>query len=229
MNIVSKYPDYYDCGVAYGIDKKIYFKREKKELGTFYSRRNFKEPTTEFFGDGAVYFCGKKYPFQVVATVKDPKKPIKREEVSLKKCDYTYYYDIEEYYFDYPHRIPTKGKFHKWQLERKSVPRENLDVVDISDEEFIKRGVPYFAETSLPNYYGTPEQEFSSESNLPILKNFKFAKAVDPMVAFQEISMYLGVINNKEQECDIAEEHRIKGHGFNCESFRTRGKEKKKC
>gem|GEM_PF-6278289 len=31
MKIISKYKDYYDAGLIYGIDEKIYFKREQKK------------------------------------------------------------------------------------------------------------------------------------------------------------------------------------------------------
>ena len=41
--------------------------------------------------------------------------------------------------------------------------------------------------------------------------------------------MFLGVLNEPKQECEIADEYRMKGHGMDCMSFRKEGSKKKKC
>jgi len=48
------------------------------------------------------------------------------------------------------------------------------------------------------------------------------------MVAFQEISMYLGRLNHQEPECEIEEKYRKAGHGMDCTSFRRNPKKCKK-
>ena len=56
---------------------------------------------------------------------------------------------------------------------------------------------------------------------LPQLKQYKFAKAVQPMPAFQEISMYLGKLNAVEDNTvTIEDKYLAQGKGFDCYSFK---------
>lgn len=206
MKIVSKYSDYYDCGVAYGIDENIYFERDIKLEDVFYRPSSyFKNEVSSYkaFRD-SIYFCGKRYNFVVKVYTKDGKK-IPVSEFSPELCNMKFYYTTEQYKKDFESN--TIGTY--WN---KVNVDEYFKVQKVPDSEFIERGTPYYKE----------------KNNTPLLKDYHFALAVDPMTAFQEISMYIaGVLNESKEECEIDEKYRIKGHGFNCESFRTRGKDKK--
>ena len=63
---------------------------------------------------------------------------------------------------------------------------------------------------------------------LPQLKQYKFAKVVPPMQAFQEISMYLGKINSVEDNTvTIDDKYLAQGKGFDCYSFKKMPSKKK--
>ncbi len=211
MRIISKYQDYYDCGLAYGVDTDLYFKRTKEELGDFIPIRYFKtRAKSKYSFEGSVSFCGKRYPFAVVVTSKD--KPIEVKNISSVTCDYNFCYDMESFEEAYP---KNKKKYY-----RHTKP-EYFRVVDVDIEEFKKRNAPYFTMTNLPNPSGIRETEYTTETNLPILKNFQFNKVFPPYEAFQEISMFLGAMKINEPECEIDEKYRKAGHGMDCTSFRN--------
>ncbi len=211
MKIISKFQDYYDCGVAYGVDEKIYFKREITKWKHPGRVSNWKDDKLEtvIVSDGAIYFCGKRYRFKLRKTSKTG-KAIRRDAFNRETAVYKYYYTLEQYHKDYPKK---KKVYKRYSWNDPGPTGEYFEVKEVSDLEFIKRGVPYFVEYT----------------NLPILKEYQFAKAVPPMEAFQEISMYLGRLNHKEAECEIDEKYRMKGHGMDCMSYRKEGKTKRKC
>ncbi len=211
MKIISKFQDYYDCGVAYGVDEKIYFKRETadwKNLGKV-SHYKDKRLETVILSDGSVYFCGKQYKYKLRRTSKTG-KAIRTEEFNTETADYKFYYTLEQYQEDYPKK---KTRYRRYSWGEPIPDAEYFKVKEVPDDEFIERGVPYFI----------------GNKNLPILKDYQFIKAVDPMVAFQEISMYLGRLTNPESECEIDEKYRKAGHGMDCMSYRKEGKNKKSC
>ncbi len=214
MKIISKFQDYYDCGVAYGVDTNIYFKREttlkNKSFGRYNHWRDTKLSLIEIT-EGTVSFCGKEYKYLLVKTSKSG-EPIQIMDFNRTTCNYKFYYTEQDYLNDYPnHYIKVKGT---WSNPRRL--SEYFKVKEIPDTEFMERGIPYFI----------------GNKNLPILKEYQFAKAVEPMRAFQEISMYLGKINHQEPECEIDDKYRMKGHGMDCMSYRkapTKNKKDKKC
>ncbi len=205
MKIISKFQDYYDCGVAYGVDEKIYFKRETTQgKPDKYQNWEDKRLATTLLDDGAVYFCGKRYKYKV-RKISKTGKPQRTDAFNRETADYKYYYTIEQYLEDYPKKQKTRYK--RYYANNYAIDEKYFEVKEVPDDEFIKRGVPYFTEYK----------------NLPILKEYQFSKIVDPMVAFQEISMYLGNLNHKEPDCEIDEKFRKAGHGMDCTSFRKRG------
>ena len=213
MKIISKFSDYYDCGIAYGVDEKIYFKREttlerERSQGDQKPDRWNSELRNNIEAKGDISFCGKLYRYKVRKTSKSG-KPIPIYSFNRKTAVYKYYYNEETYLEDHPEHY--KKSRHKWRTPEKL--KEYFTIQDIGDEEFIKRGVPYFTD----------------QISLPILKDYQFAKAVKPMEAFQEISMYLGRLNHIEPKCEIEDKYRMKGHGMDCMSYRKEGKHKKKC
>ena len=163
---------------------------------------------TTLHTSGTVSFCGKEYRYKLRQTSKTG-KPIQIQDFNQATCVYKFYYNEKEYLKDYPDHY----KIRKGSWRSPSDLGEFFSPKQISDAEFIERNVPYFI----------------GNENLPILKEYQFSKAVPPMEAFQEISMYLGRLKHKELECEIEEKYRIKGHGMDCMSFRKSGKNTKKC
>ncbi len=218
MRIISKYQDYYDCGLAYGVDTDLYFKRTKEELGNYDIKRWYRTRKDKIFiENGEVYFCGRKYPFKVVAKLKEGPGPIPLTEVSSLTCDYEFFYDLESFR-EAEEEMDLKYSFLPYRLNHL---KEYFRVVDVDIEEFKKRNAPYFTKTALPNPSNIKETEYSTETNLPILKNFQFSKVFSPYEAFQEISMFLGSMKTNEPECEIDEKYRKAGHGMDCTSFRN--------
>ena len=212
MKIISKFQDYYDCGVAYGVDEKIYFKREITEWKHPGRVSNWKDSNLEIeiLSEGIIYFCGKRYRFKLRKTSKTG-KAIRTDAFNKETAVYKYYYTLEQYLEDYPKKKKRKYKRYRWG--NSVIDEEYFKVKEIPDDEFIERGVPYFVKYV----------------NLPILKEYQFSKAVPPIEAFQEISMYLGRLNHKEPECEIDEKFRKAGHGMDCTSFRKRGTKDQIC
>ena len=76
MRIISKFRDYYDAGIAYGIDPKLIYVREEKEIEFTHDDRNLPQckvlnelvniaycmPNYEG-NKGVIGFCGKAYPY----------------------------------------------------------------------------------------------------------------------------------------------------------------------
>jgi hypothetical protein len=56
----------------------------------------------------------------------------------------------------------------------------------------------------------------------PVLNDFEFIKVIDPVTAYQEISMWIGGVLPKSDNAmiNITDEDRIKQHGFDKRSFR---------
>jgi hypothetical protein len=106
MKIISKFQDYYDYGLAFGIDEKIHFVREKNTFSTdnkehddlIASYRNYIQPRSTYYidgehvlisGPGLVGFCGEFYPF------------IKLTFCKIKKTQFSYNYETIETTFCY--------------------------------------------------------------------------------------------------------------------------------
>jgi len=95
MKIISKFSDYYDCGLAYGIDEKLTFIRKSMIVDESYSRLcHFSKTTVKngmkiriSFKYKMMGFCGNFIPFVYIIV----------EEI-LKKNKVFYYKFIEDDY-----------------------------------------------------------------------------------------------------------------------------------
>ncbi len=88
---------------------------------------------------------------------------------------------------------------------------------------FMKYKMPYlYIEATYKKDVKRNEWIIGTETTLlPQLKQYKFAKAVPPMQAFQEISMYLGQLDLAEDNTvTIADKYLAQGKGFDCYSFK---------
>ncbi len=78
MKIVSKYKDYYDAGLVYGIDEKLYFKREQSEerINTTFRWDGFELTSKEvkysiILFPLVVWFCWEFHPFYRIQIEKE--------------------------------------------------------------------------------------------------------------------------------------------------------------
>ncbi|MFW6025771.1 MAG: hypothetical protein ACOCRX_05450 [Candidatus Woesearchaeota archaeon] len=252
MRIISKFHDYYDTSLSYGIDDNIIYKREKinldkndpnfqklfkelKSTSDFNSLERFImsririndvfDHLLNFEGFGNIFFCLKSYPF-LEFEISD----------SVKNYKNVYVYNIEQFEKDCVKDLSEKDKkflHKKSKFSKKSLYDKVIDYFkdnyhDYSNNEILM---------SLHLEYETPiiakfeNKYFQSEKVIinPILKDFDFYRAVDPFTAFQEISNFMGnYIGKKGNETvEIDDNIRAELHGFNKESFRKPPKKKK--
>lgn len=227
MKIISKFNDYYDSAVAYGIDETQYLKREQKTeelLGDF--TKGYKNRVYECwkrFGDAElntiryiemeyVFFCGKVYPVAVVhyGSMNTPRK-------------YFYSYEKLSKYLEKEFKVDL-DKRHSYRASFGRRLRDAFEVFLTGKNNLIKycveNKVPYAHVQAGPNTYNVV-------TTYPVLKDIDFAKVVDPYTAFQEIAMYkFGVLGVDEgMLVEIKDKDRIAGKGFDTKyGFRTRPK-----
>ncbi len=98
---------------------------------------------------------------------------------------------------------------------------------------FSKYKTPIFSYSGIDfDGYDVPNAiRMSSGLNInPILSKFKFSLVKDAIIAFQEISMYLGSLKHPEIETsDMDDKIIAQSKGFNCMSFKKQGKKDHKC
>jgi len=244
MYIISKNRDYYDSAVGMGIDKSIVYERHLNSMlipkdvhevldedqGKWHSAAGF---TTSYGGDIpkgkfnshliVVGFCGKlhigiKFTKQLYGQgiindtyeteiIYDHDKILKR----LKAEDET---KRGKYSWERPYRVENFNNY---------VTRINAFNVD---KWFRRFNTPIFV-------YGTPLDisRWRYEDKIdgcnffinPVLKDYQFAKVVDPYTAFQEIYMYIGGVlgaNKDGTEIPATEKQKVAQHGMNKWSFR---------
>jgi hypothetical protein len=252
MKVISKFQDYYDIGLAYGVDEKLRFKRETSqiELG-----RNYSTHVGYIYYEDAryyrlrlfthkLYFCGQCYPIIRAAT----------EKIVKEGAETSYYVESEQYLYD----LATYERFISQLVgqEREMIvgtysysgyseKRQRMRSRDFMDaKEFFEEGkcryMHIFEEKQVP--YFVVEYRYLFENQIPCieheivllpqLKAYKFATVMPPMQAFQEISMYLGQLGLAEDNTvTIEDKYLAQGKGFDCYSFRKMPTKKraKKC
>lgn len=232
MRIVSKFSDYYDLGVSYGIDKNIYFDRKLENVldNNFISTRSREKTINEatyFFYPGIIGFCGKLYPFVFIRKYEKIVGRIRQDE---KLLDEKFIYEKEELikYIGLTEKERSYSYFLPDTLfDYSSIEKDNLKSI------FSKYKTPIFSYAGITfDGYDVPDAiRMSSGLNInPILSKFKFSLVKDAIVAFQEISMYLGALKHPEIETtDMDDKIIAQSKGFNCMSFKKQGKKDHKC
>ena len=239
MKIISKFQDYYDIGIAYGVDEKLRFDRVTMETNTtidelrsatkiiYRVQEQYYRILCHF---NVILFCGKAYPLVYVK-----RESITRKDKKLfyKLIDEEYCYSIEaldSYITHYHHPIAEiKEEYEKlghcyWYVGnfKKYVEGHFNKRYDTHVSLFELYKKPYFYVES--RYYKNDKEIDCIATDtilLPQLKQYKFAKAVPPMQAFQEISMYLGQLDLAEDNTVTIEgKYLAQAKGFDCYSFK---------
>jgi len=250
MKIISKFQDYYDIGIAYGVDEKLRFERVSKEMPTIVQElrsiikvvyRKQSQYYRILCSFNVTLFCDKAYPL-VYISVEKIKKVNKKFTYEL--ADNTYCYDlngVDEYISEhYKPLDEIKDDYERlgyscWNRNtlKKYVKEHFTQDFAQSLSLFDVYKKPYFYLESIRR---VDEKGFEHTETKTILlaqlKQYKFAKAVPPMQAFQEISMYLGKLDLTEDNMvTIDDKYLALGKGFDCYSFKKipKKREKKIC
>ncbi len=89
MKIISKFQDYYDISIVYGVDEKLRFKRvtkvvsDRRVYGGAYIRHSYSKDNTKHrvtFYYNHIGFCGTVYPFVHI----DIEKVVKKKNIALR-------------------------------------------------------------------------------------------------------------------------------------------------
>lgn len=246
MQIISKFSDYYDCGIAYGIDKKLRFNRttqavDEQILLVSPCVVKLKYIHVEF-SFKVIGFCEELYPFVHIVVKEVITKDKKLQFKSIKEH---FSYNIESVdKFMRLHALPLSeiGDYEKfgyydgpgWSWELKGRIEKFFTLKPSKAKElFLKYKVPYFLLEQ--NFYIKKNGYYATTYKttlLPHLKNFKFVKVKEPIQAFQAISMYLGSLDlNENKTVKIEDKYLSRAKGFDCYSFKKTPskKEIKKC
>jgi len=240
LRIISKFHDYYDSIMRYGMDQSVVYIRNTKELeigarlGLVKSKHydlyledieditfdkdlwlplNFRQRYVPSNWDKHVIgFCGKLY-FCYSWTPYHT-----YDEPKLKK---SFIYNIDDY-------IKVMKKVDRSALEvfsrNKKARMRTIDIFkniqgkETDSEIFRKFKIPIFSRTF--NCNGARDSHIKANCNL---KNLGFYKVMDPFTTFQNIAGYLsGVLGTGENEIvDIKDEDMLRKKGFNEWSFKT--------
>jgi len=247
MKIISKFQDYYDIGIAYGIDEKLRFKREtqvvsSKRIYGSYIQHRYKRDGVSYraiFYYNYIGFCGLLYPFIHLHIDRMRKK----EKVVYYEAQENFYlYDIEDLKQTLNNYVVPGEEivFSRTWVGNSWKSRNILDVMEVffsEEHDEMEQLVQCYKEAYFVVAHSCVQHEgehFLEERIilLPQLKQYKFVKAVPPMQAFQEISMYLGKLDlTEDNTVTIDDKYLALGKGFDCYSFKKMPKkrEKKRC
>ncbi len=237
MKIISKFQDYYDVGLAYGIDEKLRFERvtrvvqedclwgEPLSCSVF---KNQKRVKVWFFFD-AIGFCGEIYPF-----IKVEIEGSEREE---------YFYDLESFEIYLKEHISSTEKIMLENIGYKfGLFGKKHSITNIAKEYFSEKfweykkifelyDVAYFVVESSKCIKNDTLKEMIKTILYPQLKKYRFSKVLSAMEAFEKLSMYLGAKQAEKEIEKIDDKYLAKGKGFDCYSFKKLPKKRgvKRC
>jgi len=242
MKIISMFQDYYDIGIAYGVDEKLRFKRKTKYIDEsryhdshvvyiYYHKHSYYRMMFYHYTMG---FCGKRYPF---VRVEVEKIDVTLHEKVYTLVDSEYFYSLEILDHWLKERFESNHEFvvgsynyngYEENKKRIKIKQFVLNAKEFFDKKkfhqeavFKKHHVPYFLVEY--DYVMDDKKPYIKYQTilLPQLKKYRFTQVMPPMQAFQEISMYLGKLNAVEDNMvTIEDKYLAQGKGFDCYSFK---------
>lgn len=250
MKIISKFSDYYDSGIAYGVDEKLRFTRKSFIVDDVISIEAYSIINSDEKGKAlraVLYFkllgfCGQIYPLVHIVLEKRIRENKKETYIPLKEA---FTYDIESvkrFIDTHVREAPKNTKKHQCisGYRAGSSWKSNLQIKAFFDKKFLraealffKYNVPYFlAETFTEKHTNGYYYSKNKNTLLPILKALKFSQVKTAIEAFQEISMFLGSLHTNENDTvKIGDKYLAQAKGFDCYSFKKEPEKKprKKC
>lgn len=232
MLLISKFHDYYDSALAGGVDKTIVYRRNTKEI----ERPDWMKATV-WFPElvGRSRWSGNYVDYTKDFSAKMKSGLIRKYELKVfiigfcgkaykgvrlsKDSDYSSEYQPTYHYTSASIELEMQRLGIKYRDKDVNcfdfTPKECIQMVDAKYVSFSS-----FGEYSFGEYrYGT---NYLATIN-PILKEFKFYRAVDTYTAFQEIAMYIsGVIGTGENNTiTISDKDMRDAKGFDDWSFKN--------
>lgn len=247
MKIISKFHDYYDKVLSFGIDKSLLYFRDTKESDGKLYHKNFDDvektapryEQSRYIGgfdfgcksDGfevetwMVGFCGKLYPFLLLSINQ-------RNCVEAHKRVYEYAYSSQDVAdFIKKHDIDTaveKFSLPKWNKQYK---KSNFLSGEYIDDFFITyngfKGYEHvFVENNTPVFAYRLGRVTKGETKMfinPKLGDYKFFRKFDAASAFQEISMFIGGVLgvSAPETISVSDKSMAVKKGFDKQSFRA--------
>ena len=243
MRIISKFNDYYDGAMGYGIDKTVIYNRSSAEFPAGSAEWAKIEKYLDSFKGGmhtgllslhswlnsvdnlevrnrfVLFFCGKPHVGICLSSNYN-----KRGNWEVKE---RYCYSLEHaerFISEHEKRIRLEGKEIKALLKK-------------IDRFFERYGAPKVSDFN-DLHFSLDCPIIKVDSNIrkaslvtnPCLKDMEFYCVTDPFTAFQELSMYIsGVMGGRSpRTVEIGNDDRIAKHGFNKWSFRRESCRKRK-
>lgn len=246
MIIISKFHDFYDSGMSYGIDKTLRYIRKTEEIDQLRETpknlieilrdlpdvydiwdKNFHDFSARPF---IIILCGKVHLGYHCFNLKDFSK--KNGSLFLTVPD-IYVYDLlslervmKKYHADGYDRFYEKSRY---SFNRISFKHEDIGK---AFEEFKEKEIDigfHIDEKAPVMYLGHKGRNFFYVKN-PLLRELQFYKKKNAFQVFQEISMFVGGVASKifPPTVELSEKDRIEKSGFDKWSFRKMGKNPKK-
>jgi hypothetical protein len=244
MKIISNFKDYYDYIFGIYYEKGKVFKRYLEAIGKTreevleeklknkyaYSPCSYDSLGNSFnsccknlyFLSGELSFCEKIYPYIIIIDIKKEKYDVfyefsdeLKEIIKAKSECMGRYNSLFSRVGEYFNKNYANNK--EEHFKHKTVIINYLDhYIDLPKEIFYKS-------KELKELY-----LLSTKTTNTPLRLLKFYNVMSPQKVYQEITMYLSALDNKENNiCIIEDKYRIKAKGFDDKSFR-KGKGKKR-
>lgn len=231
MRIISKFKDYYDCGMAYGCDPQIVYVRETKEIPQkgwpFYIRRNgiFRNTFRLDFTDFVIGFAGEVFRGMELKS---------HSESKAKVC-----YSVEDIDAFLAELKISKKEMKEWTERRKGWKNIIRSSVRECYDSWFKWGNPnvycdvpakeaclkYFDEYNVPVFIYRPYIDMTLNPNLSLLE---FYRCLDSYTAYQELSMYMSNVAFPDKPNPvISDELKAQSKGYDKWSFRKLPTKKK--
>lgn len=223
MLIISKFRDYYDNAIGYGVDKKIVYSRKQNTLELDYDQKLYKDLSKILQNRN-----DRIYRFKDLNAIVRP--------FFIGFCGKIY----QGYNY-----IPHNSSFGEniYGFDKSAFPKEILELRLNKYFSFRKDDFKTFADLLEQPIYTLENESIFKERNAPAfffedharktifidnpcLSNYQFQKIMDSTTAFQEISMFIsGALGVTEKEIvQISDKDKILAHGFDNRSFRKEPK-----
>ena len=224
MQIISDFHDYYDIGMQNGIDPQLPYRRFRREEPVKFPRsddwRSFGHRAACFdfsdMGYCILYFgfAGKIYPsIDVVLNMTDVAKPSFCFDLTL--IEDAFFIDFAKNKPWHWGRPPEKTKDIKYVAER--TKKQIHECFEFKHTPELLNLFEQFKTAIFVYQLGNKTIVINERLNL-----YHFQKVLPPMVAFQELAMYVGAKLTKPviEEPPISDKIKAEIHGFDKHSFR---------
>lgn len=222
MKIITDFKDFYDYGMAFGVDEGIVYERFQK---TIYPPKNLTNRNGSILG-----FCGEYWEVTIFYnepksyrrnSLKDKKKvknyledgwvaaTVVMDRVFKDKIDYQYFIrplDLMNKEWNYGYGSWNRKNYTPWKNWVRSI----------------------FTEHNVPSFYIDGIEDYKTTLN-PVTMDYGLQKMLDPVEAFQKLSTFIPSLK-PEDTFEMTDEQKGRSKGFDEFSFRhknTKNKPKK--